>query len=411
MDQKLSDIRLEEILDVDVLMDAQKMLSDLLGCSVITADTEGNTVGDMVNFSPFCTLIRSSREGARRCQANGAKLSYESYLHNCAWSHDCHMSLRDCAAPIVVNGKYLGAVLGGQAFVEGEEFKRNQIPVAKLSEELDLPEEKLKEAVMEIPIVSEDYIHSCMECYAFLASYFAQMGIKNQTQKDLLKESNEKLAFQKEAQEAKLKTIEAQINPHFLFNTLNSIARMAMFESAPETEEMIYCLSDFFRYNLSKKEAFPLIKDEIENIKRYLHMQKMRYKDKLTYHIDADKSLKPFRVPSMILQPIVENAIIHGLEPTSKEGTIFIKCIKSKGDIIITVTDNGVGISKERLADILDSMESENSNGIGISNSNGRLKAYFGSSYGLKITSEINKGTKVTIQFPGIKNIPEDFLK
>ncbi len=402
MKKKLLNVQLCDIMDVEVLMDAQKKISELLeGFSIITADCDGNTIGEMVNFIPFCALIRSSKEGAKRCQANGALLSRKAYEHGCTWIHDCHMGLRDCAAPIVLDGMYLGAVLGGQAFLEGEENKRSQFDVEKISRELSLPQDKLREAIDKIPVVPENYLRKCMECYGFLANYFAQVGLKNMTQKLLLQESNEKLIFQKEAQEARLKTIEAQINPHFLFNTLNSLARIAMFEGAKQTEEMVYCLADLLRYNLRQKEKLPMIGDEFDNLRHYLALQKVRYRDRLNYNIEISEDLKFFRIPAMILQPIVENAIIHGLEPIAKGGSVLINCRRTEKGIVIRVFDDGLGFKPDILKKLF--VEDKAATlGIGLTNSQSRLKAYFGNEYGLNINSSQEEGTVVEIHIPAI---------
>lgn len=398
------ELRLKDIIDVDVLMNAQKKISDLLNFSIITADPEGNTVGDFVNFIPFCDLIRSSPVGAKRCEKSGAILSERAYQTREVCFHDCHMGLKDCAAAIIVDGKYLGAVLGGQAFIEGEEYRRNNFDVEKLSRELDLPEDKLKAAIAQIPVVPEAYIYSCLDCYGFLANYFAEIGMKNITQMALLKESEEKLEIQKKVRNAQLKTIEAQINPHFLFNTLNSIGRMAMFEDAPKTEEMILCLSGLLRYNLKQKEEFPKIRTELENIRRYLFIQDVRYQDRISYRIDVPDTILDYRIPAMILQPIVENAIIHGLEPRANGGRIFVTGKLDANDVIIIVKDTGVGFSAEKLKMIMD--EDDENVGLGIMNSNGRLKDYFGSGYGLTIRSIPDTETVVEIKLPSFKGLP-----
>ena len=394
-------LKLKDIIDVDALMNVQRRLSNLLNVSIVTADPDGNTVGTLDNFIPFCSLIRSSPEGARRCEANGALLSKIAFENSCAWVHDCHMGLKDCAAPVVVDGVFLGAVLGGQAFLEGEEYRRDLFDVERLAEELDLPADKLREAIAQIPIVSERRILDSLDCYGFLASYFAESGLNTIAQKKLLSESEEKIEFQRRAREAELKSIEAQINPHFLFNTLNSVARMAMFEKAPKTEEMLYSLSDLLRYNLRQREEFPSIETELDAIKKYLFIQHIRYGNRMEYYVGFADDVLAYSVPAMILQPIVENAIIHGLEPKAAGGRIYLQSYLDGDDVVILVRDTGVGIPKEKIPALL--QDDYSSVRLGLFNSHSRLQAYFGKEYGITLTSELGKGATVEIRFPCFK--------
>lgn len=202
---------------------------------------------------------------------------------------------------------------------------------------------------------------------------------------------------------AKLKTLESQMNPHFIFNTLNSINRMAFFEDAPKTEEMLYTLSDFLRYNLKDFEEFPSLKKEIENIKRYLFIQEIRFGERLKYSINIDNKLLDYRIPSMMIQPLVENAIIHGIQPKAKGGIINIDIEKNEDNILVKIIDTGIGMDCKKI----DSLLKDNSRdvGLGISNSNNRIKSYFGEEYGLDIISEMDNKTIVQIRIPPFKTL------
>ncbi|WP_242867449.1 sensor histidine kinase, partial [Clostridium ljungdahlii] len=221
----------------------------------------------------------------------------------------------------------------------------------------------------------------------------------------LLKESEEKIKLEQYAKKMQLKTIQAQINPHFLFNTLNTIASMALIENAPTTEELIYNLSDLLRYSLRNLEEFPKLKDEITNIKRYLFIQALRYSDRISYEINIDESLNEYRIPTMILQPLVENSLVHGLETKKEGGKITINSTSnSKKDIIIEISDNGRGINSSILNLLNNSKDlSDSGLGIGLQNTDNRLKHYFGRDYGLKIESTLDVGTKVYIRIPKLK--------
>lgn len=399
-----SKLTLRNLIDENLLVTAQKKMRNLSNLSVVTIDTDGNTFGETVSSTPFCELICSSNKGATLCQKSKLILSEKVLKNKKCQVYDCQMGLKNCIAPIIVDDILLGSVIIGQFFSEGEEYKKNQFNIKKLSRELNLPEEKVKEAILKIPIVSKEYILNCLECCEFLSSYFTEIATKSITEKKLLHQTEEKLNFEYKAKEANLKTLGTQINPHFLFNTLNSITRMAFLEDSPKTEEMIYCLSDLLRYNLKQNEEFPTIDSELQNIERYLYIQRIRYKDRIKYSIDVEDELLSFRIPPMILQSIVENAIIHGLEPKVEGGNIYISSEIRNGDIKIIVKDTGVGIPSKKISKLLGN-DTKSHLGLGIHSSHHRLNTYFGSDYGLKIYSNENAETTVEINLPGFKEL------
>ena len=236
-----------------------------------------------------------------------------------------------------------------------------------------------------------------------MANYIAEIGMHKITQKKLLKESQEKTKLEQQTKKMKLQTIQAQTNPHFLFNTLNTIARIALIENAPKTEDLIYTLSDILRYSLRNSEEFPKLKTEMEYIERYLYIQALRYSDRIRYHIDVDEKILECRIPTMTIQPIVENALIHGLEEKLEGGEVSIKgTLTPSKDIIIEVSDNGKGIDPSILNLLNNSDNIPKQFGIGIKNTNDKLHHYFGNNYGIKIDSKPNLGTKVDICLPRI---------
>jgi sensor histidine kinase YesM len=210
------------------------------------------------------------------------------------------------------------------------------------------------------------------------------------------------LSIEKEILEKKIIDLEAKnmslvVNPHFLFNTLNCIARIAYFEHSHTTEELIYCLSDLLRYNLKQDDQLHTIGAEIDNIEKYLYIQKVRFKNRLEYDIDVAENIKSYRIPNMLIQPIVENAVIHGITPKRDGGKISIYAEKYKEEIIISIMDNGNGFPKDVLQNI---QQSENKSGLGFRSTDKRLKRYYGEPYGLKIVKSDYSGSTVTITIP-----------
>lgn len=200
-----------------------------------------------------------------------------------------------------------------------------------------------------------------------------------------------------------LEVLQSQINPHFLYNTLNSVVRMVGNGKNDEVVTTITSLSKFFRISLSKGKNIITIADEIEHIRNYLIIQKMRYKDKFDYDIEVDEEVLPYKTLKLILQPFVENSLYHGIEYMVDEGHIHISARKMDDSILLQVKDNGVGMSEETLKNILiGSVKSDKGSGVGLRNVHERIQLYFGADYGVKVESELEEGTVVKIWIPAI---------
>lgn len=213
---------------------------------------------------------------------------------------------------------------------------------------------------------------------------------------------------QRSKRKAEIETLQAQIKPHFLYNTLDTIAWMAEDYNAKDIVNLVGALTKVFRIGLNKGKEVINIKDEIQHINSYLVIQKYRYEDKLSYEINSDKDVLDTLILKLITQPIVENAIYHGIKEKRGKGRLSINFRKIMNEIIITVEDNGAGIPDEKLQNINFMLETSNSfcidsvsgSGYGISNVNTRIKLTYGQQYGLRYYSKIGEGTKVEIKLP-----------
>ena len=199
-----------------------------------------------------------------------------------------------------------------------------------------------------------------------------------------------------------LKALQAQINPHFLYNTLDSIAWMCEQGRNADAVKMVHALARLFRISISKGHELIPISKEIEHAESYLQIQKYRYKNQFTYQFDVDPDCLDYYCNKITLQPIIENAINHGLDLLVDEGVILVQVRQDGEDIVFSVQDNGVGMSSEQIDSILRHGPKDRT-GIGIKNVNDRLKIYFGKQYGLHITSELDVGTCVEIRMPKIQ--------
>jgi two-component system sensor histidine kinase YesM len=231
--------------------------------------------------------------------------------------------------------------------------------------------------------------------------------------KDLL---DAKVKEQEYLKKAELRALQAQINPHFLYNTLDTIIWMAESKQTDRVIEIVSALSSFFRISLSKGRDWITIGEEIERTRSYLTIQKMRYRDILDYRIEVEDQTLNHTILKLILQPLVENALYHGIKNKRSGGIITVRAIqKNESEISLEVEDNGIGFAPEKLALVQAELENESSDirldsGFGIDNVNKRIKLYYGKQYGLSIRSEFRKGTCVTLLIPAKKEEPTEML-
>lgn len=197
--------------------------------------------------------------------------------------------------------------------------------------------------------------------------------------------------------EYEMKALQAQINPHFLYNTLSLINWKAIEADAVDISKITLALSSFYRTSLNKGKNVMSIKDEIDNMRSYLTIQQMMHDGDFDAVVDIEDGILQYNTLNLILQPLIENAIDHGIDlNTGVRGVITITGRGTEDEIILTVEDNGVGMTKEQADKII----TKDSKGYGVRNVNERIKLYYGEQYELKIESEIGKGTKVIVHFP-----------
>ena len=214
---------------------------------------------------------------------------------------------------------------------------------------------------------------------------------------DLVDEHNAK-------RKSEFDTVQSQINPHFLYNTLDIIVWMIENEKPDKAVSIVTALAKFFRISLSKGKNIITVKDEVEHVRNYLMIQNMRFKNRFEYSIDVEDDILSYSSLKLMLQPLVENAIYHGMEFMDGDGKIEVRVFKENDSLYFTISDNGLGMSEDVVATLLskDIIPSKKGSGIGVKNVNERIKLYFGNEYGLKVESEPDEGTKITIHLPAI---------
>ena len=214
---------------------------------------------------------------------------------------------------------------------------------------------------------------------------------------------------QEEKRKSELDALQSQINPHFLYNTLDSIMWMIEAEKYDDAISMVQALSRLFRISLSKGKNIITVGEELQHAKNYLDIQKYRYKNKFTSYFEIEEGIEKYKTIKLIIQPLIENAIYYGMEYMDGDGEIYVRAYTKEEDLFIEVEDNGLGMQKAQVESLLTDgtrIRSKGS-GIGIRNVHQRIQLYFGTEYGLEILSEPDEGTMVRIHLPKTENVEE----
>lgn len=236
-----------------------------------------------------------------------------------------------------------------------------------------------------------------------IRNYISQLKASMDNERAL---KERELKMENHLKDAQLKYLQAQINPHFLFNTLNAGAQLAMMEGADRTYEYVQNMADFFRYNIKKGHDSVPLKEELELVDSYIYILNVRFSGEIHYEKDIDTSLENLVVPSMILQPVVENSVNYGIRGIAWEGKISLSVYRDNHKAYISIRDNGIGISPEKIGKIMsgklkEADINEGSNGIGLDNVINRLKLFYDRDDVFEISSPgKDKGTRVLISIP-----------
>lgn len=402
-------IHISDVINVDELQQLQDNWSKATGIGFVTVDSEGKPVTRQSGFTDFCLALRGKKEEYKElcyfCDACGGR---KARKNGKPYVYVCHTGLVDFAIPIILDNQYVGAILAGQinAYDKGE-LKQITSKTVDWAEDEELvtlyqntPKMSLEKIIAVSNVIYEGYR------YFIEKEYFNKVDRELKEKKiKLIKEEKLRIEMEKSIKDIELKALHYQINPHFLFNVLNTIGRLAFFENAKMTEDVVYAFSDMMRYVLKKSsnQLGPL-KDEIAHVNNYLKIQKIRLGSRLQYNIQAGEQFMDVKVPFMCLQPIVENCIKYVVENRAAGGSVGIEVYQKGQDLYVEIQDDGDGISKQKIQEILDGDAYRNSHehSVGLHNVNSRLKLFYGKEYGLAIESpgKPGKGTVVTVRVP-----------
>ncbi|MDU2065729.1 MAG: PocR ligand-binding domain-containing protein [Sporomusaceae bacterium] len=397
---RTNQLTLGETVNVQILQEIQDKFSDATGLAAVIVDAEGNPITRPSNFTRFCKIVRSTAKGLERCincDDQGGRRHQKPSVYR------CHAGLTDLAAPIIVQDQYIGAFLGGQVLVAPKESKAKD-EMFDFTADLAIDNDQLGEAFNEVKVIAKKRIQAAADLMYIMANYIVEIGAANISGNLLMEEMKAKADLEAMLRATELKALQSQVNPHFLFNTLNTIARLALLEGATQTQEVVYALADLLRNNLRDMDDLRTLEQEIKSITDYLTIQKVRFGERIRAVIDVDPQIADIKVPALTLQPLIENAIIHGLERKVEGGKVKISAKRYGDHVMISVVDTGVGLPQEKINTIFQAEKRKETHGqttgLGILNVHKRIQHYFGSEYGVKIDSVLGEGTTVEIHLP-----------
>lgn len=357
---------------------------------IIISSTGENKIGADISKESYYGNIKQGKEGYGKFNFKNSKsIIYHKPIENTDWRLVAVIPMKEILKGSYEISKYIFTLT---LFVCILAFIAAYCVSGGITKRIRILTQNMKKIEKDnwdvyIPVESTDEIGILQKSFNHMISNIKKL-IKEKYEAELNKKN------------AELKALQAQINPHFLYNILDMIYWMAMKYGADDIVYIVNSLAKFFRLSLSKGKDIVPIKDEITHVKMYLDIQMKRFSGDIECIIDVDNELFEYSTVKLILQPIVENSIIHGIqESESKKGYIKITGKLINNLIKITIDDNGKGIDEENLEGIL---LKDKSKGYGIKNVNERIKLYFGEEYGLSYDSRLGKGTTVDITFPAL---------
>lgn len=392
---------LREIVDVDRLQAVVDKFAKATNLAAVVTDVDGVPITNPSNFSEHCRIVRASKSGKQGCFQSDGKVGSMAAKERSLSLHRCHCGLVDMAAPLIIDNVYWGAVLCGQVLLKPPTARDVSYTLNK-AKEIEVDSDCLVRALHQIDVVTETSFRANGELLQIVANYIVEMHVSQIAQKDLTVQLREKVRMERVMHQLELRALQSQVNPHFLFNTLNTAGRLAMIEGATQTEDVIFALSDLLRYTLRNIDKVVPLEEEIDYIRNYLCIQKIRFQNHIDVEYNTDSGCLDALIPLMTLQPLVENAVVHGLEAKENGGKITISTHCTDGRVCIEIKDTGIGMDTG-LIDLKKEIRQSgkgHTTGLGLISAHQRIQHFLGPSYGLEIESELGEGTNVKVWIP-----------
>lgn len=390
-----------QFLDAHVVRGLLNRLAESVDLSLALLDINGKLMVKTENYPRFCHRLYEA-SNHRHCRERFRKASAEISRPDKPYLFECCSGVTGIIMPLHSGNEITGYVVYGQVFLTKADMSLVAQEIERLAGRFAIAGEDLLRLFLNIRLVPKNRLYSAAEAILVVANYITDMVVDLRRQKELdnsrlslMEEQMAKANLEKALHEADFKLLQSQIQPHFLFNTLNTIAQMAYIDSADRVAELVWSLADLLKATLKKSEKLIPLAEELSILKSYLHIQSTRFGERLVIELDVQPGLEHVLIPCMLIQPLVENAIIHGFGKEVSGGKISITVCGTENYLCCTVADNGSGFAPDDKC-----ASTRGCNKIGLSSVENRLNYYFKGDYLFQITSAPNQGTKIDFSFP-----------
>jgi mannose-6-phosphate isomerase-like protein (cupin superfamily)/ligand-binding sensor protein len=402
--ENYSEKKLTDLVDTKMLQNMLEELSNAIGLSITIQDEKGKMLNQPENIPGFCKIYSDT------CQDCYLKKNYqrEDDVKDEYAIRECCFDLVKVHVPIYFSDRKIGSITCGPVIMN--EYSQTTIDVlAREEERLGIPH--LIKEYHQIKRVTKGRLYAILQSLNKIANYIIDMGSKSlindeikEKSIEILREKSARNELEKSLFETQMKVIEAQISPHFLFNTLSVIGQLAYMKGAREAAETTFALSGLLRTSLTKANAFVTVEDELKYIEDYVFIQNKRFNDSIQLETDFGKGVNEQLIPFMLLQILVENSILHGFEQMDEIGKLMIKGRIVDKHIVFDVTDNGVGISDEAISNCfsdgdMNINQVSKGTGIGLKALYKRLKYYY-ADFVFDMGRNETRGTWIHISIP-----------
>lgn len=389
----------EQVVETSRLQEIQDRFAKAMRVGSIITTVDGSPITQPSHFSKFCLAMRTLPINTARCFQSDAMGGVRAMKAGRVVLYRCPHGLLDMACPIIVKNRQVGVLLCGQVRLSNyNEQQMDQIVEKYWGDVEPSKQELLRTLFLATERVDRRLIREAMDFLRLVTSHIVEMCERFLTETDLLQRGiafaqmqRNKEALERSLKQTQLKSLESQLNPHFMFNTLNTISRLALFEKAPRTQDLTVQFSEYLRYVLQQQSQRGLVPLEMETdcIRRYLNIYQTRLGSRLRYRVEVDSGTTSSLVPFLFLQPLVENAILHGIEPLLEGGEVSITSRVEGEGLLVEVADNGAGFDS-----------SAAQYGIGLNNVMQRIELYYGERGRVQIDSQKGSGTRIQVFIP-----------
>ncbi|MDI6823523.1 MAG: PocR ligand-binding domain-containing protein [Bacillota bacterium] len=378
----------------------QDSLAEATGLGAMVLDDEGGCVTEPSGLPLFCRLVRAG-------SSTSCPSLHELRPRRGPTFFTCCSGITCVAVPILLEETFLGCVVCGFVLV-GPAPREERERVAALAGRIGVDPGRLLEAYDQVPVVLNTPLRAAAVSLQTATSFLVDLAARESRER-LLREYTERLARERESvrmlesklAETRLRLLQAQLSPHFLFNSLNMIAS-SIAAGDPEPEKMVYALSDFLRYVLNHREGLVPLEEEIRCVTSYLTIQQGRFGPQMAVAVEVPRELRGLAVPSLLLQPLVENAIVHGLAPRDYRGRVRIAAWREGESLALEVSDDGVGIPNGTLvgAPHVSFSAPGRPGGLGLRMVRDKLEWHYAGRAELSLWSQPGAGTRVVVKMP-----------